>query len=264
MSSYLYLYGLVPHGAPLPGGGLAGVEDGVVELIPFDGFDAVVSRVSDEFSPESLERRTRELSWVGAHGVAHERVVAWFVDHCGILPVPVFTLYSSDEALATEAAVRRDAVVETLQRFAGVREWDLKVSYTESELEAHAAELSEDVAQLDARIAEATPGKRFLLERKRADVVKAEVLRAARREADALLALAGGHAERVRTLPLLQKSDALPVVLNAALLVAKEREEALRDALAREAERVSGLGIALLFSGPWAPYRFLAQEEAVA
>lgn len=266
MSTFLYLYGFVPEAAPLPAAGLAGIADSAVELLPLGGFSAAVSRVLEaDFAPEVLEQRTRELAWVGAQGVAHETVVAWFVDHSQILPVPLFTLYSSDQMLAEEAQARRDSVAEALRRFEGLREWDLKVSYLDAELARHGAELSPEIAELDRRIAAASAGTRFLLERKREDLVRTEVARAARARAGELLELAEREAERVRTLPVGRTEGEGAVVLNAAALVPSAREQPLRDAMAARAAELAPLGIAVVYSGPWAPYRFLAepQEEPV-
>ncbi len=265
MNTFLYLYGFVPADATLPPDGLAGVADGVVELVRFDDFAAAVGAVpAADFAPEALDERTRDLKWVGAHGIAHEAVVAWFVDHAQILPVPVFTIFSSASALAADVGARREWIASMLRRFSGLREWDLKVAYTEAELAAHAAELSPEVADLDRRIAAAQPGTRFLLERKRADVVHDEVTRAARAIADELLERARALARRVRTLPLLRAEGPSAVVLNAAALVPVEREDELLRAFAQRAEELAPRGIAVLLSGPWAPYRFVGEEEPVA
>jgi len=265
MSSFLYLYGFVPAAVPLPAEGLAGVADGVVQLVPLDGFAAAVSPVpAADFAPEELEERTRDLKWVGAHGIAHEAVVAWFVDHAHIVPVPVFTLFSSTSALVADARARAEWIAESLRRFEGLREWDLKVACAHDELAAHAGELSPDVAELDRRIAAASPGTRFLLERKREELVRSEVTRAAHAIADELLALAGEFARRTRSLPLVRAEGPAAVVLNAAVLVPVEHEDELLQRFAARAAELAPRGIAVLLSGPWAPYRFVAEEEALA
>ncbi|HEX9106351.1 MAG TPA: GvpL/GvpF family gas vesicle protein [Longimicrobiales bacterium] len=264
MSSLVYLYGFVPSGSALPAAGLAGIADTVVELLPQDGFDAVVSRVaSADFEPGALDEHTRDLAWVGAHGVAHEAVVAWFVDHGQILPVPVLTLFSAQEALAAYVTGRAGWISAMLRQFAGLREWDLKVTCTEAELAAHAGELSPDVADLDTRIAQASPGTRFLLERKRTELVHDEVRRLATRIGDGLAQQAADIAERVKRLPLARTDEATTVVLNAAVLVRSEREPELRSALSAAAAGLDSLGVTIQLSGPWAPYRFVAEEEPV-
>lgn len=259
MTEGLYLYGFVPAGAAAPSESLRGVGEGVVELVDLGACQAAVSRVpADVYSPDALEPRLSDLAWVAEQGVAHERVVAWFVDHGQILPVRLFTLYSSPDALRQEAGARAAQLERELERLEGLREWDLKISYRAETLAEHAGEVSEAVRDLDRQIAEAQPGRRFLLEKKRADLVRTVVGDAARRLAAELLDAVRPDAVEVRLVPLPQAAAALPVVLAAALLIRQDREERLQSEIAARAARLDGLGVHVQFSGPWAPYRFLA------
>ncbi len=265
MSALVYLYGFVPAATTLPPEGLTGIAGTTVELLPLAGFTAAVSRpASADFEPAALEQRTRDLRWVGLHGLEHEAVVAWFVDHGEIVPVPLFTLYSSDTALADAAAERRPAILRMLEGFVGLREWDLKVTCPEAELRAHAADLAPEVAELDRRLAASAPGTRFLLERKREELVRARVAGAARRIANDLLEEIRSAAARVRTLPLARTPEQPDVVLNAALLVRVHDEPALRERVTARAGALASLGVQVAFSGPWAPYRFLDEEAPLA
>lgn len=265
MSAPVYLYGFVPSAATLPSTGLAGIAGTTVELLWLDGFAAAIGRpASEDFEPAALEQHTRDLRWVGLHGLEHEAVVAWFVDHAQILPAPLFTLYSSDAALRAAAGERRPVILRLLESFVGLREWDLKVTCPEPDLRAHAAELSPAVAELDQRMAAAAPGTRFLLERKREDLLRAGVTDAARRLAHELLEQVRPAAARVRTLPLARTPEQPDVVLNAALLVPADGELALRERVAARAAALAPLGVQVAFSGPWAPYRFLDEEAPLA
>lgn len=258
VSDVVYLYGFVPADAPEPPGALAGVADAPVQLVRLGDVAAAVSRVpADRYRADLIEARLEDLGWVGEQGVAHERVVLWFVDHSEILPARLFTLYSGTDALAEAAAVRGPDIRVVLASLAGRREWNLKVAYDPAALAAHASEVSADVAGMDAEIAAAAPGRRYLLERKRADLVKTEVSRAARRLAGELLDQLREHAEDARTLTLTEGDDEGSVILNAALLVHRDRDMALRAAAGQLAEEYGALGMIVSFSGPWAPYRFL-------
>ena len=262
MNHALYLYGFVPPETELPANGLSGTAEAVVELLSYGSFQAAVARVpADEYDPTAIEDRLKDLPWVAAQGVAHERVVAWFVDHAQIVPVPLFTMYSGEDVLHTEVRKRADAIVARLERFAGLREWDLKVAYRAEQAEAHAAELSPDIAALDDQIASAAPGRKFLLEKKRADLVKAEVAYAAKRAATELLDSLRPLTREVRLARLASASGELPVIVNAALLVAAADEQALRERVRERSELLRPVGIEVIYSGPWAPYRFIDNES---
>lgn len=257
--SLLYLYGFVPEDAALPEKGLLGVGDVPVELLPLDGFAAAVGHPDPAaYGAGPLETRTGDMTWMAEQGLRHEQVVAWFVDHATIVPSRLLTLFSSEgalkEAMPEPAMIRRD-----LGRFAAAREWDLKIGYDPGLLGERLGEVSDEVARLDREIAEAGPGKRFLLERKRKDVAKSEGRAVTRRVAAELLDELRALAEDSVLLP--SPSDTAPVVLNAALLVPTGSEAAARERAEAARERLDPLGIVVAFTGPWAPYRFAGGND---
>jgi hypothetical protein len=262
VSDVVYLYGFVPAGVDAPAGRLAGIADRPVELVDVADFQAALSFVpADAYRPDVIEARLEDLRWVAEQGLAHERVVAWFVDRARIVPVPLLTLYTTRAALAAAAAPRAATIAAQLRRFDGLREWDLKVSYRADDLAAHAGELSAEVRALDADIASAAPGRRFLLAKKRSDLLKERVATIARERAQALLDELRRRARDVVVLPIPRAGRDLPVVLHAALLVEAPAEVALADEVARRAAELDAIGLSTQFSGPWAPYRFLDRDE---
>jgi hypothetical protein len=234
-----------------------------VEVLSLPDLGAVISHVSaSEFSQERVDQSLQDLAWVAEQGIAHERVVAFFVDHAQILPASLFTLYSSDNALRSSVTAQHDAILAELRRLADVREWNLKISYDAGVLSAELNRFSAAVQRIDSEIVAAAPGRKFLLEKKRAELVKTEVVRAARAQAERVQGAVAPLCAETRTLPLPQSKDALPVVLHSALLVARDREEAVVQQLEQERAALGDSGLTLAFSGPWAPYRFVRHESA--
>jgi hypothetical protein len=259
----LYLYGFVPQGTTLPAAGLAGVADAPVELLPAGSVLAAVSRVpADEYAPGAVEARSEDLRWLAQQGVRHEGVIAWFVDHAEILPMRLLTLYSSAAALARDADERGGWIHAQLERFRGLREWDLKIAYDPDRLSAEAGRHSPAIADLDRELAEAQPGRRFLLQRKRRDLVGREVGVVARRLAGELLDRVVPQVDRHVLLPLQAgEPGAAPVVLNAALLVAAPAAADLAREVRTAAAALAEAGMTVSFSGPWAPYRFFGEGD---
>lgn len=261
MSDYVYLYGFVPPDATAPSQ-LAGIDDTAVNLTAAGNLNAAVSSVpASKYAPDQIESRLQNLEWVAEQGVAHERVVAWFVDNSEILPAPLFTMYSSMSALQTALAQREEEVAAEMQRLRGLREWDLKISFDQEALKQNAAKVSETVAAIDREIATAPAGKGYLLQKKRADVLKTEVRQAAHRKAVSVLNALHPHVIETRSLPLPRNADVLPVVLHAALLVKSDRQRDVVSRLEQHAGDLRTLGMDLTFSGPWAPYRFMGGNE---
>lgn len=254
--SVIYLYGFVPEGVGLPGGGLLGVGDAVVERVEGEGLAAVISEVeSEEFSGEALERNCADVEWMAEQGLHHEQVVGWFVDHGTILPSRFLTLFSGRGAVRDAMEGEGERIRRELARFEDLREWDLRVGHDPERLLAHLGEVSDEVARLDREIAEASPGKRFLLEKRRKDIARTEGRDSARRLAQELLDALRSHAKEVVTLR--PPADTEPSTLNAALLVERSEEGALVRDAERERTRLEPLGVRIQLTGPWAPYRFM-------
>lgn len=257
--SVIYLYGFVPAGTELPERGLLGVGDALVEPVEGPGMTAVVSEVDPgEFQGEGLERNSGDVEWMARQGLNHEQVVAWFVDHATILPSRFLTLFSSRDAVREAMEGAGDRLRRELGRFADLREWDLRVGHDPHRLMAHLGEVSEEVGRLEREIEAASPGKRFLLEKKRKDIARTEGRDAARRLSQQLLDALRPHARDVVTLR--PPSDAEPTTLNAALLVARDAEPALVEEADRERARLEPLGLNIQLTGPWAPYRFMEEH----
>lgn len=261
MSDFVYLYGFVPADASRPER-MSGIGNAAVELFDLGTMNAAISHVPAEvYEPARIESRLQDLSWVAEQGVAHETVVAWFVDHSQILPAPLFTMYSTTAALSHAVSARAAEVSAELARLRNKREWDVKISFNEREAEKHAAELSPRIAELEQEAAQASPGKRYLIQKQRNDLLKTETRNAAHAKANATLDDIRSQVEAVRTLPIPRTTDDLPVILYAALLVDREREVGLIESLEEHTTRLSAHGMGLSFSGPWAPYRFTGEHE---
>lgn len=261
---HIYLYGFVSPAhawgddAPPPG-----VSEAEVERVDVGTLEAVVSRVpAADFDDQALEEGIHDLEWVKALGAAHEAVVTWHVDRGDILPARLLSLYSDEAALRDSVAERADGLAEELRALAGLREWDLKVTYDAARLREELGRVSDAVGEVEAELAEAGPGRRFLLEKKRDKLVRSETTRTARSLAREALDAAAGAARRHRVLDQPRSvEEGSPVALSAALLVAREAEDDLRAALAPRVERLAELGLMVELSGPWAPYRFLSGDE---
>jgi hypothetical protein len=263
VSDLVYLYGFVPAPFAASTEPLAGIGGRAVELLEIDGVNAIVSRVdANEYGSERVESRLQDLAWVAEQGVAHERVVAWFVDRTQILPASLFTLYSSPSALKKSAQAQQETIVSELKRLDGQREWDLKVAYDTALLARHAVRYSDQLKKLEDELTTAAPGKKYLLERKRGELNKKEVGRIAREQAQQIVDAVRPLSTEVRSLPIPQSAEELPVVLHAALLVHRDQEAKVIRQIEQARKESDPAGFSISFSGPWAPYRFVQHERS--
>jgi hypothetical protein len=139
----------------------------------------------------------------------------------------------------------------------------VKLAYRADTLTRNAAALSDAVREVDEQIAAAAPGRRFLLERKRGELLKTEVAAAAHRVAAQFYERMQSRVRDAVRLELPRTGAELPVVLGAALLVARADEAGVVQALRAEGDELRPLGFELSFSGPWAPYRFMGASRGM-
>ena len=260
-----YLYGIVPADAPDPAADLAGVDDGAVRVVRGDRVAAIVSEVSEQaYADESIDARLADLAWVGERGLAHERVLDWYAERGPVIPLSLFSLHRDDARVRERLEGDAARYERTLQRLRGRREWGVKLWRDDSRLSDHLAELSAAVKALTGELESAAPGRRFLLEKKRASLKVEEMKRVSARVSHEVYAQLSAEAERSVTVPIPSTAAqaAKTMVLYGAFLVPDERFAAFQRKLGELAGTFQPTGFDFEFTGPWPPYHFADSDGA--
>jgi hypothetical protein len=257
--SIVYVYGFVAADAAADDAP-AGLEGAPVALVREGAVAALASRLpADVYARERVEALVGDVAWLGERAVAHDGVVTWASGRGGVVPVPMFTLFSDEGAVREALAARGVSLGAALRRVARGEEYGVRLFRRDAELAPRLAELSPELARLEAQAREATPGQRYLLERK-VDALRASELRRVARDVAGELydALAPLALEAVRE-PLPRADDAAEsglAALNAYFLVERGALEPFRRALTALAARWEQRGFRVEFTGPWPPYHF--------
>lgn len=260
-----YVYGIVPASfSPemLPDG----LDDARVLLERGDGLSALVSLLpASEYEPPALDANTGDVDWLGPRAVAHDRVLTWASDLGPVVPLPMFSLFSGEPAVQAMLHDREPELIETLARLARGREYALRVYRVDNELLAAVSELSPRLAELAATAAAATPGQRYLLERKLEAEKKTEMRAATQRIVDEIwTALAAESLDAIRVaIPRVDAENAGRgvMVLNMACFVATDGLERFQKTLTSLVERHVPHGFRFDFTGPWPPYHFATETD---
>jgi hypothetical protein len=264
-SELWYVYGITPatidvRRAP------EGVDDARLELCVDEDLAAVASRLDGErYSPAEVERGTENVEWLAPRAVAHDRVLTWLSDHGPVVPLPVFSLFSAEDAVRKTLRERRAELRNALRRVERGREYALRVYRIDAELAGVAAEHSPRLAELEQSAAAATPGQRYLLERKLDAERKKELsgigASIARQIAATLRPFAVETAE-TRVAARAARPDAEgTLILDIAFLVDPERLEDFQRALTEIAAQHGARGFRFDFTGPWPPYHFAQPSD---
>jgi hypothetical protein len=200
------------------------------------------------FAPRAIEARLRDLDWVSACAVAHEKVVAHYGRGAAALPVKLFTLFSSDAKAVADVRGKRRRLSRLLTHVDGREEWGVRLRVDPSAATRRAAPAARTTA---------SAGTRFLLRKSAAQTAGRKAV-----------AAASGHAERAyRSLRRLAADarrrapaavDApTRLVLDAAFLLDRRRVAGFRKAVAGLARRLGPDGYRFELTGPWPPYSFV-------
>jgi hypothetical protein len=247
------VYCLVAAGqAPSVAGAPAGLEGAAAPRLVGAGrgrwlvvADAPLAR----YSADAINARLPDLDWVGARAMEHERVIEHFASRATVVPMKLFTLFSSD-ALAVADVKRRRDLGRLLGSLEGREEWGLRVSVDPARLRARAGERAAAAPGL-------SEGTRFLVKRQQEQgAVRAGREDARRRAEEVFAALRPLAADARRREPALVEGATL--LLDAAYLVDRARGEDFAAAARAAAGRHADSGLTVVLTGPWPPYNFLA------
>jgi hypothetical protein len=260
----VYLYGIVPADTEDPDDSLLGLEDRPVHLLRVGGVAAIVSGVPDAaYEDDALNARLDDLAWVGARGVAHERVLDWFAERGPVIPLSLFSLHRDLDRVRGRIVAEAGELERSLERLRGRKEWGIRLWRRDAEAREGIDRFSVSLPALTREIEEAPPGKRFLLERKR-ETMRSEELRtiSARLAHELHAALTEMSAEAVRVpLPAQAAGGERSLILHAAYLVADGSFAGFRATVQEQAARIAGSGFEIEFTGPWPPYHFSGSDE---
>lgn len=254
----LYAYAIVPASLD-PTTAPSGIDDGPVVTLRAGDIAALVTPIDDAaYDPELVAARSQDLTWLGARAAAHDRVITWAADLETVIPLPLFSLFRDSDGVRQMLARRGAELAQTLRDLGDAREYTVRVYRLDAQLRVALAARSPEVAELEARVSNASPGQRYLLERKLDQTRREELERVGRETADEVFAALGGIARATARDPVTsQPAAAGHAVLNAAFLVAVRNVEAFRSTVTQLVERRGPEGFRFEFTGPWAPYHFV-------
>jgi hypothetical protein len=260
-----YVYGVVGPSldtATAP----TGIDGGKVNLIQGSDAAALATSVSaDDYSPERVESLTADVDWVSQRAMAHDRVLTWASDNGAVIPFPMWTLFRDSKAVKAMLTKRLPELKSTFERIADAREFIVRVYVQQGVLKEHVGDHLTELATLEAEAARATPGQKYLLQRKienlRRDAGRDIASKAATEIHDALRAEA---METVREQPV---NSGAPreqgrAILNASFLVKPARVVSFQRALTEMVGKYEPSGFKFDFTGPWPPYHFVGGRSS--
>jgi hypothetical protein len=168
----------------------------------------------------------------------------------------MWTLFSDNAAVTHALETQHDTLQSTLALVHDAREYTIRIFVDVPTLTAAAIHLSPILADLEQRIASASPGEAYLIRRKLDADRKTEIRSIARRIAkDAHDALAA-HAKQTVRDPIGQSDTDSSAILNASFLVTNDQYPTFRQTLTDLVTQYQPSGFRFDFTGPWPAHHF--------
>jgi len=255
----LYVYGIVPakataYGAP------GGIDDTEVSVVNEGELAALVSELTGPaYDPETISESSGDMDWVAPRAKSHDLVLTWASDRGPVIPLAMFTsTFRSLDAVRDMLRTRAPELKPLMARVSRGREYALRVYRVDAELKAALPRLSEEMAKLQAAAQAASPGQRYLLERKLDERSKEEIRAASQRAAAEILDALAKVSLDTATSPIPRITTDAPgtMILNAAFLIAPDGLRPFQEKLTAIVNDQQPNGFRFDFTGPWPAYHF--------
>ena len=254
MTKGTYVYCVIAaEGRPKPVRARRGLPGtGPVRILDVDHrlYAAVADAPLDKYGAAAINQGLTDLDWVSRAAVAHEAVVESFIGETAVLPMKLFTIFTSDERALEHVRAERRRIAAVVKRVANHQEWGVRV-VIDRERAAVAAPKKKTAPAGRSGIA--------YLAQKKAQRDSVKELAANARETVAALydRLAAKSRLAKRRLASELPAQGGPLLLDAAFLVPRARSASFEALASREARGLARHGYGLTFSGPWPPYSFV-------
>lgn len=250
-----------------PPGLVLDMESEGLKSLVFDNFYVIIKNVPEsEFSEENFKKNLSDIKWVESNAREHIRVISKIMETGTVIPFKFGTIFNAEPSLKKFIADYSDSLHENFLHVKGHEEWSVKIYCDRKSLSEQIDELSEQAASLEKQIMASSPGKAFLLKRKKTDLIENEMDRLCKKYGQEFYDKFKNLSKATSLNNLLPKDFTGRedfMILNAAFLVSKNKLTdfiSMVDTLEKN-DRNSSFFIEA--NGPWPPFSFISIKEKI-
>jgi hypothetical protein len=215
---------------------------------------------AEDFSQDAIDAHAKDLQWLGAIGLSHQRVNETLARGRRSIPLRAFTLFASTDNLREFMRSNAATLAATLQRLQGKSEWTFRIEFDASRWNDALLHRVDELQRISAEMETANAGRAYLLRKKLDDVKK----NAARTAEESLLQEVAARLEETLAAPIDienrgRRNGSFPQI-NA--LVGEEASARISGIEQELNARYREEGVKVIVSGPWPPYSFAGESGA--
>jgi len=236
-----------------------------LKSIVIGDFHMVVKYVSSEvFSEENFKRNLSDINWLENNTRKHVEVITILMNQNTVIPFKFGTIFNAENSLKKFITDHSDSLMENFHLIEGREEWGVKIYCDRKSLSKQIDELSEETAGLEKHIMASSPGKAFLLKRKKNELVENEMDRICKsygqKDYDELRKLSVSTILN-NLLPKEFTGREDSMILNAAFLVNKTKVDDFKNTVDSLRRKDGILGFFIDTTGPEPPFSFVYIKE---
>lgn len=234
----------------------------VIEWRGYSIFVKIVSAI--EFSEENLKKNISDIQWLEPNAREHISIICKIMEKCTVIPFKFGTIFNSEENLKKFIDDYSDSLRENLVALDRKDEWAVKIYCDRHIIIDQIDELSEEAAAIEKQIMASSPGKAFLMKRKKNELIENEINRICKKYGQEfyynLAALS--HTTCLNNLiPSEFTGRKEDMILNATFLVSRDEKDEFLATVAKLKKESSKLGFDFEATGPWPPFTFISIKE---
>ncbi len=219
---------------------------GPVRLIPVDRdvWAVAADAPLERFAGDELQKDLQDVEVISRHALAHASVVEFFFRRAPVIPLKLFTLFSSDEIALSHLRTRRARLRRMLSELRGLEEWGVRIVAGEVEAQS---------------LRTLSSGRDYLQAKKRLHEQTVAPPRGIVRAVNGALASLGKAAAKTRKESFPPPGKGRPYVTGASFLINARRRGEWKKHIAKTTAALARQGHHLEMSGPWPPYHFVSK-----
>lgn len=221
---------------------------------------AIVSKVTEsEFSEENLKKNLANLEWIKTKANIHEKIIEGIMKDVCVVPFKFGTIFNSKSNLKTMLEGHGEELKMNLNNLEGKEEWGVKIYCNIEKLKKNLIQEEEGILEVDREMSSSSPGKAFLLKKKKEELLNITVNREINKCGQDSFETFKKQSLKTRINKLLSKEVTEredDMILNSAFLVEKNKVREFIQAADGLKTKYKNKGLNFDCTGPWPPYNF--------
>jgi hypothetical protein len=215
----------------------------------------------DEFSEHNFKRNLSNMAWLDTNAREHVGVISELMEQNTMIPFKFGTLFLTEESLKKFITDYSDSLNDNFLHIQKSEEWSVKIFCDQNALSEKIDELSEVSAELEKQIMASSPGRAYLLKRKKTDLIDNEMNRICKEYGQNYFN-EFEHLSVATSLNNLLPKDFTgredTMILNAVFLVQTNNVTDFNNTTENITKKYGNFGFKIEITGPWPPFSFIS------